>query len=61
MTWNDFIKRLQIKRNLKRILFEQSHLTPYLPIMKENSMKKYIRIYDDKSVEENIDEKMASI
>lgn len=34
---------------LRRILFEQSHLTAYLTVMKETMMQKIIRLNDDES------------
>jgi hypothetical protein len=32
---------------LRRVLFEQSHLSPYLPVMKEELADKILRLYDD--------------
>ena len=51
-TWqalSDRLKKSNFLKMLRRILFEQSHLAAYLPIMKESLMQKIFRLNDDES------------
>lgn len=51
-TWQMLTERLKksnFLKMLRRVLFEQSHLSAYLPIVKETLMQKIFRLNDDES------------
>lgn len=50
--WRQFVLKVGETGALKlvrRVLFEKSHLSPFLPIMREQLPEKLARIYGDKS------------